>query len=380
MKLLKISFFALSALLLSACKNDELFPSCRNNGDIPVRIIIRWEGEKPAATPGIMSVFWYAGSGWPVISDYESNGGEENLSEGTYLPVCLDYYGNSRLDFHITENADEFEVYNIRATGLYNQYADLVADEPTVAEAKPYAFYVDTRPQIVDKIGVLPGDTLTLYFYPENVLQEFTFLIHGVEGAKNMARNSGAISGMSASYFPATGALAEKPSTLLFERVTPVVDGQSYPWSDAQKALFASLEPDWDNPGSERYWGGDWITGKFCTFGPVDIHSQHFRLTVEAVSKSNYYYYGTWGYWFGQWEDMVGAQIKGSMEGNGAGSPKERKEWWRRQNGGFDIVIGNNGRLVVPGSNGGDNEDGNGFIVDADEWGDNIDVRSGKNR
>jgi hypothetical protein len=355
-------------LLLSfvCCHNRELYdcPDCEKRY---LQVVINWDDKLAHFLPQAMRIYWYPDhSESPLISNMNHTGGMERLPEDTYRAICFDYYSNTLLDFRGHETAERFEVYNLSATGLYNKYADPVPGEPTVAEANS-SFYMDVRRLAVDMNTILPGDTLKLSFYPENVLREFTFLIHGVKGAKNMIYNSGAISGMSASYFPATGLLSEKPSTVLFEEITALQNGQAHRWTDEEKSLFATRNPDWQSTDSLKGWTGDWITGKFRTFGPVDVNAR-FRLTVGTVSTDNYYFYGSWGYWFGKWEDTVGEQIKGSVEGAGAGSWEERRDWWRARNGGYDIVLHNGGRLSVPES-GGENPGGNGgFNVGTGPW------------
>jgi hypothetical protein len=54
------------------------------------------------------------------------------------------------------------------------------------------------------------------------------------------------------------------------------------------------------------------------------------------------------------------------------------QEAWRARNGGFDIVLNNDGRLVIPdgdpgGGNDGGDDDGGGFEIDIGEW-DKVDV------
>jgi hypothetical protein len=359
-------------LLLAACENKELFPPCANEGDALIEVIIHWEGKPEGNLPENMRVLWYLQDGPAGMYDklLDRHGGYDRLPAAHYTPLCFDYYGNQLLDFRGFTSAESFEAYNLPATSLYNQYADPVPGEPTVAEAAaPYLFYVDGRPQTVNTESLPAGDTLRVHFYPENALREFTFLIYGVKGAKNMAKNGGAISGMSASYFPAENRLATLPSTLLFSRVEAIRNGQSSTrWTQEWKDLFADKNPDWQSADTTRGWTDDWITGRFSTFGPVDVNSLRFRLTIEALSNNNYYYYGAWGYWYGRWEDTVGKQVKGAMEGAGTGDPDERQTWWRAHNGGFDIVIDNEGRLVVPDEGGGQPGSGGGFDVGANEW------------
>jgi hypothetical protein len=320
----------LGVVLLSACENKDLFPLCDTTGETLVEVIIHWEDTPASAYPESMRTLWYAQDGNKEMYDKLFNvyGGYDRLPASEYTPLCFDYYGNALLDFRGFGSAGDFEVYNLPASSLYNQYANPLPDEPTVAEAaSPYLFYVDGRPQTVDTESLHAGDTLRVHFYPENVLREFTFVIYDVQSVQKMAKNSGAITGMSASYFLAENRLATSPSTILFSRV---------------KAT------------------GDRIAGRFCTFGPVNVEQERIRLTVEALSVNNYYY-------FGAWEKTVSQQIKSSMEGSGTGSFAERQAWWRERNGGFDIVLANEGQLEVSDDGGGPSGNG-GFEVGADEW------------
>ena len=275
------------------------------------------------------------------------------------------------------------EIYN-RAPDTRPVYCDSVTpleNEVIALEAlAPYSFYIDDGLQEVDAASARWDDTLTVYFKPSNMLREYSFMIYGIEGAENMVRTSGAISGMSGSYRPATGDLASHPSTILFTRTEAIRNGQNgrpgQPWTEAEKALFATKDPNWEDPLTG--WTGDWFIGYFSTFGPVDMDRHRFRLTVEAYSTGNNYYYGAWGYWHGEWEDeeplSVGKQIAlatGDMQ-----APLEERllqqEEWRAQNGGFDILLYNDRRLPpIPNdapSNAG------GFDLTIDPWGDIIDV------
>jgi hypothetical protein len=356
-------------LWLTGCENKDLF-LCPPDEEQAVNVIIHWEGKEASTLPEEMRLHCYLqpDESTFVSTDVDSKGGTVRLSDGIYRVACFDfYYESNRLRFRGEAGSETFEVYNVSRTSLYNQYADPVPAEPTVAEANPYVFYSDGRFQSVDTKAVAPGEVITLHFYPQNALREFTFLIYGVQGAKNMTQSAGAISGMSASYYPATGKLADKPSTILFTRATPLENGQKYAWDNEQKSLFTQLNPLWESNDPDKGWTDDWIIGKFCTFGPVNLQSLHFRLTLEALNKNNRYYYGAWGYWYGQWEDAVGLQIQGAMGGiNGKGTPEEQLAW-RQQNGGFDIILYNDGRLIVPGDDPGGKGKG-GFEVETDPW------------
>ncbi|GHV30868.1 hypothetical protein FACS1894177_04210 [Bacteroidia bacterium] len=88
-------------------------------------------------------------------------------------------------------------------------------EENTVTEPYPYNFFVARNDTLFTALPV-PGETQYLHFYPENVLREFTFLVVGVEGAKNVSNAFGAISGMSSTYRMHDGAKGCEPSTVLF--------------------------------------------------------------------------------------------------------------------------------------------------------------------
>ncbi|GHV58547.1 hypothetical protein FACS1894182_11210 [Bacteroidia bacterium] len=363
------------SLLCTACEQKELF-LCPTMGDLPVNVIIHWDSvpDNQLVLPKNMTVHWYPGKGGFLSSNMGAYGGSEWLNVDIYKTMCLDFNRNTTLGFRSNGTYDDFEVYNIRTTGSYNsQVPQLPGGEVTVAEAYPYQFYIDRRPQTIETENVPVGDTVTVHFYPKNALREFTFLIYDVIGGKHMIKNGGAISGMSGSYFPANNQLATTPSTILFQRVEVIKDGQkSSRWTDDQKWLFTLKNRNWANSDTLVGWTRDWVTGQFVTFGPLDRNDHHFRLTVEAISKVNNYYHGEWGYYHGEWENTVAAQIDSAMGKNGT---REEQIAWRQRNGGYDIVLYNDFRLVVPDGEGpaGGIPDG-GFTVNVEDWGNMIDV------
>jgi hypothetical protein len=322
-----------------------------------------------------------------MSSNLSVYGGYEWLYPDLYKTMCLDFNGNANLSFRSNGTRGDFEVYNTRATGTYNNYVpQLPGGEATVSEAYPYQFYIDSRSQEIDTRHLSGKDTLTVHFFPKEVMREFTFLIYDVIGAKYINTGSGAISGMSGSYFPASGRLAEWPSTLLFKRVEAIIDGQKErrwsekpEWSESKTwaELFSLKDPQWNDSDTLKGWTRDWITGQFVTFGPLDRTKHHFRLTIEAISKASNHYYGAWGYWFGQWEGTVAAQIDSAM---GRNQTWEEQVAWRQRNGGFDIVLYNNDRLTIRDDNtiSGGVPDG-GFQVDIDDWGDIVGINLSAN-
>ncbi|MDR2804701.1 MAG: fimbrillin family protein [Dysgonamonadaceae bacterium] len=371
-----------SIVLLSfiACQHKEITECPATN--IPVNIVIHWDSV-PANTlelPGKMTVHWYPTTERLIASDMSPYGGREWLNANTFDVMCLDFYGNTTLAFRSNGDRENFEVYNVRSTGLYNVNVPQLPGEVTVAEAYPYQWYIDSRSQTIDIKKQPAKDTATVHFYPKNVLKEFTFLVYDVIGAKYMIKNGGAISGMSGSYFPASHSLASRPSTILFSRVEAIIDGQnSSLWTSQDKALFAGKDPNWDSPDTLKGWTRDWIVGKFVTFGPLNPDDFRFRLTVEAISKANNHFYGSWGYQHGEWENTIASQIKNAMGQNGT---LEEQLAWRQRNGGYDIIISNKRRMVVPETEGGIGNEG-GFIVGVDDWGEMISaptVGGGSNR
>jgi hypothetical protein len=368
-----ISFILTIILGLVSCQQKELF-LCSPEGDIPVNVVIHWDSvpSDQLVLPRDMTVHWYPTTGRLLASDMRVNGGTEYLSADIFDVMCMDFNGNTNIAFRSNGTRPDFEAYNVRTSGTYNSLVpQLPGGEETVAEAYPYRFYIDSRSQDIDTENLPYGDTLTVHFYPKDVLREFTFMIYDVTGARYTAQNSGAISGMSASYYPATNKLATSPSTILFKRVEAIPNAQTdNRWTDAEKAIFAAKNPDWADSDTLKGWTRDWMVGKFVTFGPLDRKENRFRLTIESFSKSNNQYHGSWGYWHGQWENTVHSQIDSAMGKNGT---IEEQLAWRKRNGGYDIVLYNDNRLIVPNV---DNEGltEGGFTVTVDDWGEMITV------
>ena len=359
-----------------SCQHKDLFLHETDGKDHLVNVVIHWDSV-PASQlvlPSRMTVHWYPEAASIISSEMGVYGGREWLYKANYNVMCLDFNGNTSFAFRSNGTRPDFEVYNVRMTGSYNlTVPQLPGGETTVAEANPPYFYIDSRPQELYEEDFFNDETITVHFYPKNVLREFTFLIYDVIGAKNMATNSGAITGMSGSYYPATDVLATTPSTILFPRVTTILNAQnSDRWTDEEKELFAAKNPYWASSDTLIGWTRDWITGKFSTFGPLSRDEFRFRLTVEAFSKGSNAYYGAWGYWNGSWENTVAAQIDSAM---GKYGTIEEQLAWRQRNAGYDIVLYNDHRLYVPDSDGGGGQIPNGgFYVTIDDWGEIIDV------
>jgi len=369
-----ISLILTIVLGLVSCQQKELF-LCSPAGNIPVNVVIHWDSvpNNQLVLPRDMTVHWYPTKGRLLASDMGVRGGIEYLSPDVFDVMCMDFNGNTNIAFQSNGTRPNFEAYNIQTSGTYNTLVpQLPGGEVTVAEAVPYRFYIDSRSQNIDTEKLPHGDTLTVHFHPKDVLREFTFMIFDVTGAKYTVQNSGAISGMSGSYYPATGKLATSPSTILFKRVEAISNAQTDSrWTDAEKALFAAKNPDWADSDTLKGWTRDWMVGKFVTFGPLDRAENRFRLTVEAFNRSNNQYHGSWGYWHGQWENTVSSQIDSVMGKNGT---IEEQLAWRQRNGGYDIVLYNDNRLTIPDAGGGGDSGEGGFTVNVDDWGEIINI------
>ncbi|NDW13173.1 DUF5119 domain-containing protein [Bacteroides sp. 214] len=358
-----------------ACQQKELHSHPFPTGDIPVNVIIHWEdiSRDMITFPSNMTVHWYPQSSSLISSDMDVYGGIERLDATVYDVMCMDFNGHTNMAFRSKGTRESFEAYNMRATGIYNSLVpQLPGGETTVAETYPYQFYIDSRSQFIDLQNISADEEVTVHFYPKDVLREFTFLIYDVIGAQNMVKNGGAISGMSASYFPATGELAPTPSTILFSRVEAIRDAQkSSRWSEQEKALFTAKNPSWASTDTLVGWTRDWVVGKFVTFGPLDTNDNRFRLTVETINSGNTRYYGAWGYWQDEWEDTIAEQLKGAMGENGT---LEEQLAWRERNGGYDIVLYNDHRLSVNADEGDKGPTDGGFTIGVEDWGEIIDV------
>ncbi|MDR1004872.1 MAG: DUF5119 domain-containing protein [Prevotellaceae bacterium] len=354
-------------LLTSGCRHRQLSADDGCEEIACVHVTILWEDDEQPTKPsnGMMThLFPVAQQAvtqairYPVGVD---GGYIYPVNKTVYHPVCYDYEGNRTVYFRNEQSREQFEAYCQAATGTYNIYADMQPGEVTVAEPDPHTLYM-ARNEETFAVDVLPGDTLELLFEPDNVLHEYTFLIHGVKGLKNVSDIKGAISGMAGSYFPGLGKQTASASTILFTGVETYIDGQQHTWDADLQALFPA---GWDDPVSG--WTDDWIVGRFCAFGVVSLTDIRNRLTIECLTPAYRYYYASWGYWLGQWEETVSEQLWASM---GVDGTPEEQQAWRARNGGFDIVLDNDERLVIPDEEGGG--DGGGFDIGVGEWDDVI--------
>jgi hypothetical protein len=377
--------------LLAACEHRELSPDepDPDPGKGAAEIIIHWDGIAPADKPQKgMAVYLSPSDGQSqyIRDNLTVDGGRMTIpGDIPYITLCYDHFGNDYINFRNEDNPAQFEAYGTEGTGSYTAYGPgskaggAEYDEPTVVEPYPYNFYVAHNEEPFT-LNVSAGTTL--HFYPQDVTREFTFLIIDVAGTENITGAHGAISGMSSTYRMCDGVKGTTPNTVLFGyksgRVQWYPAGQQKPWTqDMLDNVFGgnALLADWPVAGHERWpggwlspdsgWTGDWIMGSFCTFGPADTDNISNRLTVEVLSARKGYYYAQWG---GTGEDTVREQIAGALGQNGT---REEQLDWRRRNGGFDIILYNDGRLVVSDAIG--TGEGEGFRIDVGDF-NNINV------
>jgi hypothetical protein len=365
----KFANFLIFSFLLSSCEMDDFV--FRPVKDVSfarnLYVSVHWDHPAPGDSlpDGGMRILLFPESGGTSL-EYPLGiyGGWLWLPPGSScLPFCYNYENMEYLELLHRDNAGLFEVHNVSAyDNIYNTKVGIGHDEPTVRESFPYAFYI-SRDNAAFSVPSSGSDTL--HCFPRNVLHEFTFLVYGVDGAKNVASSRGAISGMSASYFPASDALSENASTVLFHRAVAIEEGK-YPWHMPDSVQFVPCPdrgsipvhpcwfPDWLRPDLENNKWGDWIIGAFSVFGPVTASGLQNQLTLECFSQANYGYAASWGYWEGSWEETVHRQIMGALgyfdecPADAAKGSLEAQTAWRKHNGGFDIILFNDGRLVIP--------------------------------
>jgi hypothetical protein len=355
------------SLLFGSCIAEQLDDCYLPGGNIYVKI--HWGNLVPGGDlpeNGMHIQLYPEGDNSFIGFPLGVHGGTVWLPPGvSHLAVCFDYAGMGYVNFRNMHDVSLFEVYKEPVGATYATRVDMGRDEPVVYEPYPYTFYTT---QDLPTVIIPEEGTDTLHCHPTNVLHEFTYLVHGVEGIENVASSRGTVSGMSASYRLMSGELSGQPSTVLFLRSLALENGRSpeeFEWNVADTlqrvpvANFGSIPVSpkwfpagWDNP--ETGWKGDWVIGAFAVFGlasPGEISSQ---LTVECFSHADYHHYASWGYWKGNWDDTVTTQMLGALgywddcpEQIEKGSP-EAQTLWRKRNGGFDIILANEGRLEIP--------------------------------
>ncbi|MDH6304949.1 hypothetical protein M2459_001686 [Parabacteroides sp. PF5-5] len=336
-KLLLLLFFILAAV---SCEHKELGEdNC--GGDKAIKVVIHWDDPDTQACSMRINLF----SQTSGVTDY----GRDNvpsegvkyiyLNEGTcHRPFCYDYNA-SDIYFRNELEMEAFEAYFSGASrATYDTYATPVAEETTVSAPSGTAFYAHAWENTFDVIFANGEDEITLDFYPQNILRQFTYRINNVKGVDNIRDSRGAISGMAAAFNFSTNSSTDVRSTLLFGNV---------------------------RTGHDIEKGYGFIEGEFYTFAPLAPYQN--RFTMELYSTASKYYNSYWN---------VSDQVEESMTDRPAKLARD----------GYDILIDNN-----PDGNGNDGDNGgglpevdptdpnnpgsgsgNGFEIGVGDWGDEV--------
>lgn len=323
----RLSILLLLVSTLCACRNKELSledPCYTTGWDVQVRV--NWENPDDARN---MRMSLFSQNDLPHLDreNVDVSGLKTiKLPVGShYMPVIYDYNAKN-IYFRNESDYDLVEAYsNSSSRATYNSRAVPVAGEGTVSE--PGNFHYHAHNADVEgafRITQIPAadQQLTIDFYPMDVMRKFTFCIRNVLGAKNISESRGAVSGMAASIFLATGEMNPVRSTILFENASA---------SD-------------DNIGE--------ITGSFSTFGPLTPYSN--RFTIEVMSGSGQYHTAYWD---------VSDQIEESTNDHDA----------KIQRDGYDILLVNDPNTDIPPIVTPEDPDyDSGFEIGVGEWDDVI--------
>lgn len=294
----RIIYIVLPLLLTAySCKNKELCYEDHHKTH-EMNVIIHWEDGVQKPTKGMLvNLLAHGDSPYYGRAHFDADGGPITLSDGAaYLSLCYDYYVE---DIYFKHETDMDQIHAYSPSMMRSTYSKVYPDEQTVAEA--------TYPFWVDRISHFPVDGNDMHFYPENVVQIFTFEIRGVAGAAHISSTRGGIGGMSALYYLTDGALASEPATVLF---------------NAQK----------DGVNNK-------IVGSFRTFGALHTRANKFVIEILYPSKTEGIIQASWD---------VTNQVRRAEELN------------------YHIIIENDGQIppIIPD----DDERGSGFEADVKEW------------
>jgi len=361
---------ALHVLSLLSCDQKELY-DLSDTDRAAVKVVVHWDSTL-TTVPDVASVFWFgqidvARSGIIFVSTVSHGSGADRLAANIYKAVCFnDLENNVALNMR-GDSYESFEFYHQSAKGF--DFVPEAVYQPSVAQSD-MPLYVDTD-EWVDMQAQPVDSVITVHYYPRSVLREFTFMIHGIPNAHYGTSYNGSLSGMSSGWFPANDSLSSTPVKIIFsvDKDSVFTNAQGRPWSDERKALFKKKNPNWDDRATG--WTGDWVIGKIAVFGPVEKLAAPPQLTLVGYNSDNTPFYASWGYWHGATESTVADQIKSAW---GDGTPEAQRAW-RAQNGGFDILLANDSRLLPEKGKGSSGQSG--FIVDTDEWGAAVVVKSG---
>jgi hypothetical protein len=293
-----------TAVFVISCENKEL--CTEHTHGMPVRVVVHWDSvaAKDRPTQG-MRLNLFSQDANPHYGMVDLSANETNhqlLPMSSHRALVYDYHGSENIYFRNENHPQLIEAYSAPMTRA--SYTRANPTETTVAE--PGTFFMD-RVDTFQVTGADGGDTLHLY--PQNILKTYTFTINGVKGAGYVTDTRGALSGMSGSYFLATGEGAKSSSTLLFY---------------AQRNVSASC-----------------IEGTFRTFGRIESAGNLFTLEILSASGMDAY----------AWEvkqKMIAAEQNGSyhitVDADIVVPPPPDTP---PGNGGFDIGSGNWDDVVI---------------------------------
>jgi hypothetical protein len=330
--------FAFSLLIMicaNGCANKDLFdgiPDCESRpvviDELVVKIQLHWDSI-PATKDPTQGFFVDVFSENPSYPDYGHvlmppsdiyycqldsgnfyNGGAYNY----YDPVNINFLSEGSRDGRAIVSSVNIPTYvTLQNTGK-------VPKEPLIAE--PGNFY-GTHYEHFHVVRPPSGsDTVPLDLYPKPLLREFTYCVRGVKGGQYINQTRGGFSGVASECYLTNDSIA-RMATLMFDGVQAVKVDSTYN-----------------------------LTGRFMTFLPLNIYSQTSEwFTLEVLSLTQTYYYGTW--------NVIG-QVRESLENRPAKIARD----------GYDILIDNDQiGPITPGGGGGDDGSGSGFVVGVDEWG-----------
>jgi hypothetical protein len=292
-----------------------------------------------------------------------------------YRVFCYDFYGNENITVADSRGRPDSLAASFTFVTGVSGVSDLPGGrEPFVLEPSPLQFYCG-GPDTVDLSALSAGDTAVVRLRPRDIVHEFTFLIYDVPASGRITGFYGSVSGMSSSYYFTPGVYGGSPCSVLFGygrspgEASPLgvfQPSEISPGSWSQPRLDAffgegvcTLE-DWPDDYASR-WGGNgesgWLMGAFRCFAPLPSSGGGNVLSVFASTRGGWTCSGSWG---GNGYNAVGRQLSAAF---GDGTLSHRLAW-RRLNGGFDVVLANDG--VLDPSSGG----GGGFVVTLDPYGD----------
>ena len=216
-------------------------------------------GIDPNLTDVTVRINWTAGQNIPTVygmrinlfsldggvdygrDDVPCYGGVVKLPfETQWLTYAYNYVGNN-VQFRNEADKDIIEGTSaplVRATAaelVRATYSRAYPNEPTINQIVGDLYVGINQSYTVQRTA----DPQYIDVYPQDVVDTYIFEIRNIEGAEFISATRGAMSGMSASYFLATGALSTTPATVLFDATTNPTQGTI----TGQFRTFGSIQP-----------------------------------------------------------------------------------------------------------------------------------------